>query len=213
MTRNPRFPSPFTKAVTNVREGYAGVDGDVNFGNMDAKAAKKYPGQIIFNQEDDTHFPSLTVAQTLKFGLKMKTPSSRPEGVSREEFEAAYLDTILKTLGIPHTADTLVGNEFVRGVSGGERKRVSIAEVLVNRSYICLSCLVLNRVLTRLTFQSRRSERRRLGQRLARSRRLDRARVRPFRQDHDRHSRHDLVHLALPGTLLRLSLSVLPCPV
>lgn len=122
---------------------------------MDAKAAKKYPGQIIFNQEDDTHFPSLTVAQTLKFGLKMKTPSSRPEGVSREEFEAAYLDTILKTLGIPHTADTLVGNEFVRGVSGGERKRVSIAEVLVNRSYIFLSCLVLNRGLTKLTFQER----------------------------------------------------------
>lgn len=66
----------------------------------------------------------------------MKTPSSRPEGVSREDFEKAYLDTILKTLGISHTHDTLVGNEFVRGVSGGERKRVSIAEILVNRASV-----------------------------------------------------------------------------
>lgn len=101
----------FLKAVTNVRDGYAGVDGDVKFGSMDAKQAQKYPGQIIFNQEDDTHFPTLSVEQTLKFGLKMKTPSSRPEGVSREEYEKAYLDTILKTLGIDHTRQTLVGNE------------------------------------------------------------------------------------------------------
>ncbi|CRK34697.1 hypothetical protein BN1723_014897 [Verticillium longisporum] len=36
----------------------------------------------------------------------------------------------LETLGIAHTSDTVVGNEFIRGVSGGERKRVSIAEVM-----------------------------------------------------------------------------------
>lgn len=30
--------------------------------------------------------------------------------------------------GISHTINTKVGNDFVRGVSGGERKRVSIAE-------------------------------------------------------------------------------------
>ena len=54
----------------------------------------------------------------------MRTPSdkARPEGVSREEYEASYRDTLLKTFGIEHTVDTKVGNESVRGVSGGERK-------------------------------------------------------------------------------------------
>lgn len=33
-------------------------------------------------------------------------------------------------LNISHTKQTLVGDEFVRGVSGGERKRVSIAEMV-----------------------------------------------------------------------------------
>lgn len=43
---------------------------------------------------------------------------------------------LLKMLNISHTENTLVGNEFVRGVSGGERKRVSIAEMLVSRACV-----------------------------------------------------------------------------
>jgi ABC-type multidrug transport system ATPase subunit len=39
-------------------------------------------------------------------------------------------------MGISHTADTKVGNEYVRGVSGGERKRVSIIETLATRGSI-----------------------------------------------------------------------------
>ncbi len=54
----------------------------------------------------------------------MKTPSStaRPAGISRKEWEADYGETLMKTFGIEHTTDTKVGNESVRGVSGGERK-------------------------------------------------------------------------------------------
>lgn len=39
-------------------------------------------------------------------------------------------------MGISHTADTKVGNEYVRGVSGGERKRVSIIETLATRASV-----------------------------------------------------------------------------
>lgn len=37
-------------------------------------------------------------------------------------------DVIMATYGISHTINTKVGNDFIRGVSGGERKRVTIAE-------------------------------------------------------------------------------------
>jgi ABC-type Na+ transport system ATPase subunit NatA len=40
--------------------------------------------------------------------------------------------------GISHTANTRVGNDFVRGVSGGERKRVTIAEATL--SFAPLQC-------------------------------------------------------------------------
>lgn len=38
---------------------------------------------------------------------------------------------MLKMFNIEHTRNTIVGNPFVRGISGGERKRVSIAETMV----------------------------------------------------------------------------------
>lgn len=37
-------------------------------------------------------------------------------------------DVIMTIFGLSHTLNTKVGNDFIRGVSGGERKRVSIAE-------------------------------------------------------------------------------------
>lgn len=38
--------------------------------------------------------------------------------------------------GIAHIRDTVVGNAQMRGVSGGERKRVSIAEMMITRASI-----------------------------------------------------------------------------
>jgi len=37
---------------------------------------------------------------------------------------------LLKVFGLEETSSTVVGNDFVHGVSGGERKRVSLAEVV-----------------------------------------------------------------------------------
>ena len=39
-------------------------------------------------------------------------------------------------LNISHTKNTLVGDAFVRGISGGERKRVSIAEMMATRARV-----------------------------------------------------------------------------
>lgn len=87
---------------------------------------------------DDIHIPTLTVGQTLNFALSTKTPGpkGRLPGISRSEFNAAVKDMLLKMLNIVHTENTLVGDSFVRGVSGGERKRVSIAEMMTTRARV-----------------------------------------------------------------------------
>jgi ABC-type multidrug transport system ATPase subunit len=41
------------------------------------------------------------------------------------------MEVLLRTLGLSRVADTLVGNNLIRGISGGERKRVTSAEMLV----------------------------------------------------------------------------------
>jgi ATP-binding cassette subfamily G (WHITE) protein 2 (PDR) len=50
-------------------------------------------------------------------------------GMARKEFVKHVTEVIMAVYGLSHTYNTRVGNDFVRGVSGGERKRVSIAEM------------------------------------------------------------------------------------
>ncbi|KAJ3738065.1 P-loop containing nucleoside triphosphate hydrolase protein [Lentinula raphanica] len=129
----------FLKTIANQREEYANVSGQVLYAGMDAaEMAKYYKGEVVYNEEDDRHIATLTVEQTLKFALSTKTPgpNGRLPGVSRQEFDQEVLDTLLRMLNITHTRRTLVGDEFVRGVSGGERKRVSIAEMMTTRARV-----------------------------------------------------------------------------
>ena len=80
--------------------------------------------------------PTLTVEQTLMFALSLKTPGKRLPEQRKKQFNKQILDTYLKMFNMEHTRHTLVGNEHVRGVSGGERKRVSLAEMMATRAHV-----------------------------------------------------------------------------
>ncbi|KAJ6070288.1 hypothetical protein N7467_011607 [Penicillium canescens] len=122
----------FLKVISNQRVGYTGIDGEVLYGPYEHDVfAKRFRGESVYNQEDDIHQPTLTVKQTLGFALDTKTPGKRPFGVSKAEFKQRVIDTLLKMFNIEHTANTVIGNMFIRGVSGGERRRVSIAEMMI----------------------------------------------------------------------------------
>ncbi|TIC28832.1 ABC multidrug transporter [Wallemia mellicola] len=127
----------FLKALANKREDFVSVDGHVSYGGLSSEEVKKkYRGEVVINTEEDIHFPTLTVAQTLAFAIREKVPRIRPPGMKRSEFVNYILEALLKIFGIEHTANTIVGNDVVRGVSGGERKRVSIAETLISRASV-----------------------------------------------------------------------------
>ncbi|EEY16987.1 opaque-specific ABC transporter CDR3 [Verticillium alfalfae VaMs.102] len=64
-------------------------------------------------------------------------PNVLPPGInSAEEYVQAEKDFLLRSVGISHTAHTKVGDAFMRGVSGGERKRVSILECMTTRASV-----------------------------------------------------------------------------
>ena len=73
-------------------------------------------------QDDSALLPYLTVRETLRFAAGLRLPT----GMSREEKTKKAEDVILK-MGLTDCADVLVGNELLKGISGGERRRVSIA--------------------------------------------------------------------------------------
>ncbi|KAK4151109.1 ABC-2 type transporter-domain-containing protein [Chaetomidium leptoderma] len=119
------------RVLSNQRESFDEVEGEVRFGNMDHTRARRYRQQITFNTEDDIHFPALTVNQTIKFALRNKVPREREQHLEEKvQYVQHTKNGILDSLGIGHTVKTKVGNEFIRGVSGGERKRVSLAEMM-----------------------------------------------------------------------------------
>ncbi|KAJ5140829.1 hypothetical protein N7448_004237 [Penicillium atrosanguineum] len=125
------------KMLANRREGFHTIKGDVLFGNMKHDEAIKYQGQIVMNTEEELFYPRLTVGQTIDFATKLKVPFHLPDGAkSVDEYTAETKQFLLESMGISHTADTKVGNEYVRGVSGGERKRVSIIECLATRASV-----------------------------------------------------------------------------
>lgn len=115
----------------------------MHFGSMDAKVAQKYRGSIIINSEEELFYPALTVGKTMDFATRLKIPRTLPKDVAHpREFQRKFKSFLLNSMGIAHTEDTKVGDAFVRGVSGGERKRVSIIETLANRaSVVCWVCL------------------------------------------------------------------------
>ncbi|KAI5293121.1 hypothetical protein KEM52_005819 [Ascosphaera acerosa] len=127
----------FLKVMANLRLGYTGVDGEVMYGPFDAaEFGKRYRGEAVYSPEDDSHHPTLTVGQTLGFAVDTKTPRKRPGGMSKAEFKSSIIDLLLKMFNIEHTRHTIVGDQFTRGVSGGERKRVSIAEMMVTSATV-----------------------------------------------------------------------------
>lgn len=128
----------FLKVIANQRFGYTSVDGEVLYGPFTSKEfEKRYRGEAVYCQEDEVHHPTLTVGQTLGFALETKVPGKRPEGLSVKGFKDKVVTMLLRMFNIEHTRNTIVGNPFVRGISGGERKRVSIAEMMITGGAVC----------------------------------------------------------------------------
>jgi ABC-type multidrug transport system ATPase subunit len=86
-----------------------------------------YRNIVGYVSQEDTLLPALTVRETVEFAAMLKLPCA----FSRETI-AAVVDHLLESLGLLRCQHTLVGDSTrIRGVSGGERRRVSIAAELV----------------------------------------------------------------------------------
>ena len=76
--------------------------------------------------QDDIISGNLTVRENLRFSANLRLPRN----VSSEA-KKAIVDEVIDQLGLEKCADSKVGTEFRRGISGGERKRTNIGMELV----------------------------------------------------------------------------------
>ncbi|CAE6076128.1 unnamed protein product [Arabidopsis arenosa] len=77
--------------------------------------------------QDDLLFPMLTVEETLMFSAEFRLPSS----LSKKK-KKARVQALIDQLGLRNAAKTVIGDEGHRGVSGGERRRVSIGTDIIH---------------------------------------------------------------------------------
>ncbi|KAI8381939.1 ATP-dependent permease PDR12 [Nakaseomyces glabratus] len=121
--------STLLKCISGETSELVSVDGEFSYDGLDqAEMMKNYKGYVIYCPELDFHFPKITVKETIDFALKCKTPRVRIDRMTRKQYVDNIRDMWCTVFGLRHTYATKVGNDFVRGVSGGERKRVSLVE-------------------------------------------------------------------------------------
>lgn len=77
------------------------------------------------SQDDDHLLAKLTVRETLAYAAELRLQHMSKQG-RREKVES-----LVAELGLKHCENTLVGNEFVKGISGGEKRRVSLGVQLL----------------------------------------------------------------------------------
>lgn len=126
--------STFLKTLAGETHGFTvEKDSYLNYQGIEAQDMNsKYRGEAIYTAEVDVHFPNLSVGDTLYFAARARAPRNIPGGLTKVKWAEMARDVIMATFGISHTINTQVGNDFIRGVSGGERKRVSIAEAALS---------------------------------------------------------------------------------
>lgn len=69
----------------------------------------------------DVHFSLLTVEETVYFSAALQMPP-----VFTEEEIRQRVDVVLQLLGLTHVKKSIVGDNLRRGISGGEKRRLSI---------------------------------------------------------------------------------------
>ncbi|KAI8319147.1 hypothetical protein GQ54DRAFT_293323 [Martensiomyces pterosporus] len=95
------------------------------------RGAKRDPGRFkratAYVQQDDIMHPLLTVNETLSYASKLRLPNSQYTAQQKNE----RVEAVIKQLRLEGARNTQIGDAKTRGVSGGERKRVSIGTELL----------------------------------------------------------------------------------
>jgi len=79
---------------------------------------------------DASHAPILTVRETVLFAAQCTSDGTE---TGDAQHLTTRVDRILAALDLTHVQDTVVGDENLRGVSGGQKRRVTVAEMLTDR--------------------------------------------------------------------------------
>ncbi|KAL8208343.1 hypothetical protein R6Q57_007755 [Mikania cordata] len=108
------------------------LSGKITYNNRPFTSSVKR--QTGFVTQEDVLYPHLTVTETLLFTAMLRLP----ESLSQNE-KVEHVERVIAELGLTRCKNSMIGGPLFRGISGGEKKRVSIGqEMLINPSLLLL---------------------------------------------------------------------------
>ncbi|XP_076023772.1 broad substrate specificity ATP-binding cassette transporter ABCG2 [Genypterus blacodes] len=118
--------------VLAARKDPAGLSGEVLIDGAPQPADFKCRSGYVV--QDDVVMGTLTVRENFRFSAALRLPSSISEQDKEEK-----VNKLIKELGLTKVADSRVGTQLFRGISGGERKRTNIGmELIIDPSVLFL---------------------------------------------------------------------------
>lgn len=133
-----------------------GMSGDITYNGVKrSDVLPRLPRFIAYTNQKDDHYPQLTVKETFAFahlccgGTKFEPWVLRALAQCKgDQYDHAVkvmtaqhkfaAELRIKSLGLDRCQDTRLGNAMIRGVSGGERKRVTTGEMTFGRKRVML---------------------------------------------------------------------------
>ncbi|KAJ9699243.1 hypothetical protein PVL29_008039 [Vitis rotundifolia] len=91
-------------------------------GSVRINGQRRLHGGIAYVTQHDVLLGTLTVKETLTYSAHLRLPTT----MTKEEVNGIVEETILE-MGLQNCANGFIGNWHIRGISGGEKKRLSIA--------------------------------------------------------------------------------------
>lgn len=99
------------------------------------------PNICSYVEQHDVHAARLTIKETFEFAFQCRAGGKHhnvgvsDSNVGRKYDSMQFTENItIETLGLAHVADTFVGDEDIRGISGGQRRRVTVGEMMQSQS-------------------------------------------------------------------------------
>ncbi|KAL6720473.1 hypothetical protein ACLMJK_002396 [Lecanora helva] len=106
------------------------VSGEVTV-NGESIGSQTFRSITSYVEQEDALIGSLTVRETLDFAARLALPSA----VARHE-RKRRIDQLLASFGLQNQANSIVGTPIRKGISGGQKRRLSIASQLITAPQI-----------------------------------------------------------------------------
>lgn len=112
-----------------MKKSTAKITGDINYMIKGKNSIRQLRSESSFLRQDDIFHSNITPREAMSFAMDLQTSDS-------QELKKERIKDLLEQLNLMACADTRIGNFEHRGISGGEKRRLSLAIEMIKDPFV-----------------------------------------------------------------------------